>query len=58
MQKCIRTVKPVHYEHLWDSKIVAVIDSWSLFRGHLCSIIPIRDFKMEVVIDRWLLAQV
>ena len=25
---------PVHNERPWDSKFVALIDSWSLFRGH------------------------
>jgi hypothetical protein len=26
------TVKPVYNDHPWDSKIVAVVDRWSLFR--------------------------
>ena len=29
----INTVKPVYNNHPWDPKIVAVVDSWSLFRG-------------------------
>ena len=31
------TVNPVYNEHPRDPKIVAVVDRWSLFRGHLCS---------------------
>ncbi len=31
------TVKLVYNDHRWDPKIVAVIDRWSLFRGHLCN---------------------
>ena len=27
------TVKPVYNDHPWDSKIVAVVDRWLLFRG-------------------------
>ncbi len=30
----LTTVKPVYNDH---PKIVAVVDRWSLFRGHLCS---------------------
>jgi len=47
------TVKPVYNDHPWDPKIVAVVDSWSLFRGHLCCKSLIWDLKMEVVIDMW-----
>jgi len=32
----INTVKPVYNDHPRDPKIVAVVDRWSLFRGHLC----------------------
>jgi hypothetical protein len=31
------TVKPVYNNHPRDPKIVAVVDWWSLFRGHLCN---------------------
>jgi hypothetical protein len=27
------TVKPVYNDHLQDSKIVVIVDRWSLFRG-------------------------
>ena len=33
----VDTIKPVFNDHPWDPKIVAVVDSWSLFRGHLCN---------------------
>ena len=29
------TVKPVYNDDPWDLKIVAVVDRWSLLRGHL-----------------------
>ncbi len=28
------TGKPVYNGHLWDHKIVAVLDRWSLFKGN------------------------
>ncbi len=31
-----RTVKLVYNDHPWDPPKVSAIDSWSLFRGHLC----------------------
>ncbi len=34
-KNCLRTVKPSCNDHPWDSKIVAVVDRWSLFRGQL-----------------------
>jgi len=43
----------VYNDHPWDPKIVAVVDKWSLLRGHLCSKSPILDHKMVVVVDRW-----
>jgi hypothetical protein len=52
------TVKPVYNDHPWDPNIVAVVDRWSLYRGHLCNKSPNWDLKMLVVIDRWSLAQV
>jgi len=55
--KYIQT-EPVYNDHPWDPKIVAVVDSWSLFRGHLCNISPICNPKIVVIIDRWSLAQV
>ncbi len=32
------TVKPVYNDHPWDPKIVAVVDTWLLFRDYLSSI--------------------
>ena len=43
------TFKPVYNDHPWNSKIVVVVDRWSLFRGHLCK----WDLKMVVAIGRW-----
>jgi len=34
-------------------KIVAVVDRWSLFRGHLSNKILNWDLKLVTVIDRW-----
>ncbi len=34
-------------------KIVAVVDRWSLFRGHLCYGNSKWDHKIVVVVDRW-----
>jgi len=48
----IHTVKPVYNDRPWDHKIVAVVDRWSLFRGHFCSKSPKWDLKMVVVIGR------
>ncbi len=57
------TVKPVYKDHPWNPKIVAVVDWWSLFKGHLCSKSSKWDLKMGrywqvVAIRMWLLAQV
>jgi len=46
---------------LWDSKNVAVADSWSLFRGELCEdslqwslkMVVVEDKCYVVVKDRW-----
>jgi hypothetical protein len=46
-------VKPAHNDHPWDPKIVAVIDRWSLLRGHLCSKSEIWDLKMLTIVDTW-----
>ncbi len=49
----------VHVQsNLWDPKIVAVVDGWLLFRGHLCTKSIIWDLEMLAVVDRWSLAQV
>jgi len=32
----MNAVKPVYNDHPWHPKIVAVVDRWSLLRGHLC----------------------
>jgi hypothetical protein len=49
--KC--TVKPECNDHRRDPKIAAVVDKFSLFRGHLCNKSSKWDHKMVVVIDRW-----
>jgi len=49
----LSTVKPVYNDHPWDPKIVAVVDRWSLFRGHLCYKKTNWDLKIAAVIDRW-----
>jgi len=46
-----RRVKPVHNDHHLDSKIVAVVDSWSLLSNKS----PNLNLKMGVVSNRWLL---
>ena len=33
----VNTVKPVNNDHPRDPEIVAVVDRWSVFRGHLCN---------------------
>ncbi len=50
--------EPTYKDHPWDPKIEAVVDRWSLFRGHLCNKNSKWDLKMVVVIDRWSLTQV
>ncbi len=52
------TVKLVYNDHPWDSKIVAVVDRWSLLRGHLFNKSSIWDLKIVVAIWRWSFAQV
>jgi len=49
----VSTVKPVYNDHHWDPKIVAVVERWSLFKGHLCSKSLKWDLKIVVIIDRW-----
>ncbi len=49
----LNTVKPVYDDQPRDSKIVAVVDRWSLFRGHLCNKSSECDYKMVVDIRRW-----
>ncbi len=48
-------VKPVYNDHPGDPKIEDVVDRWSLFKGHLCSISSKWGQKMVVGVDRWLL---
>jgi hypothetical protein len=43
------TVKPVYNDYPRDSKIVAVVDRWSFFRGRLCN----KRYKMVATIWRW-----
>ena len=57
------TVKPVYNDHPWDPNIVAVVDRWSLFRGHLFYKKSKWDLKsgrcrQVVAIWGWSLAQV
>ncbi len=51
--KKLYTVKPVYNDHPWDPKILAVVDRWSLFRGHLCYKRSNMDLKTVAVVDRW-----
>jgi hypothetical protein len=46
------TVKPVYNDHPGDTKIVAVVDRWSLFRGSLYNKTSTWDLKIVVVVDR------
>ena len=43
----------VYKDHPRDSKLVAVVDRWSLFRGHWCNINYKMDPKSVVVVGRW-----
>jgi hypothetical protein len=45
------TAKPVFIEQPLDPKIVAVVDRWSLFRGHLGNESSKWEHKIVVVID-------
>ncbi len=47
------TVKPVYNDHPRDPKIVAAVDRWSLFGGHLCHKRSNWDLKTVAVVDRW-----
>ncbi len=51
--KNVIIVKPVYNDHPRDPKIVAVVGSWSLFRGNLCNKSSKWDHIMVVVIDMW-----
>jgi hypothetical protein len=44
------TVKPVYKDHTWDPKILAVVDRWSLIRGHLSYVSSRWDPEMMVAI--------
>ena len=48
------TVKPVSNDHHWNQKIVAVADTWLLFRSHLCCKSSKWDLKIVAITDRWL----
>ncbi len=48
----VKNIKFVNSDHPWDHKIVAIVDGWSLFTGHLGSKSPKWDLNM-VVIGRW-----
>ena len=47
------TVKLVYNNHPRDPKIVAFVDRWSLFGGHLCYKWSNWDLKTVAVVDRW-----
>ncbi len=47
------TVKPLYNDHPWDPKIVAVVEKWSFFKGHLRNKSYNLDLKIVVVVDRW-----
>ncbi len=53
MLKRESTVKPVYNDHPRDPKIVAVVDRWSLFVGHLCYKMSNWDLKIVAVVDGW-----
>ncbi len=36
-----------------DPKIGAIVDRWSLFRGHLSNTVSDWDFKMIIDVGRW-----
>jgi len=40
-------------DHPRDPKIVAVVDRWSLFRGHLCYKMSNWNLNKVAVVDRW-----
>ena len=51
----------MYNDHPWDPKIVAAVDRWSLFRGLIKFNLGLQNggrYRQEVVIRRWLLAQV
>jgi hypothetical protein len=48
----LNTVKPVYNHHPENTKIQAVVDKWSLFRGHLCYESTRWDLKMVAVMGR------
>ncbi len=50
--KVIYSQTCVQRPHLGPKK-AAVVDRWSLFKGHLCSKSLNRDLQKVVVIDRW-----
>ncbi len=59
----LQTVKPVYKDHHWNPKLVAIVDRWSLFRGHLCKKALNGTTKWwlslkAVAFRKWLLAQV
>ena len=58
-KKC-STVKPAYNDHTWEPKLVAVVDRWSLFRGHLRNINKNKTPKCWLVVanQRWSSTQV
>jgi len=47
------TIKPGSNDNPWDHKVLAVVDRWSLFRGHLYCKSPNWDYKMVAVTNSW-----
>ena len=43
----------MYNDHPKDPTIGAIVDRWSLLRGHLCCKISKCDFKTVVVVGRW-----
>ena len=39
--------------NLWDQKVVAVVDRFLLFGGHLCNKSSTRGLKMAANLDKW-----
>ncbi len=48
-------VKPLYNDHPWDTKIVFVVDRWSLYISHFYNNGSNWDLNMLVILDRWLL---
>ena len=50
----LSTVKLLYNDYPWDPKTAAVVNWWSLFGGHLCTISSKRGYKgWSLYQDRW-----